>query len=302
MRLGSKTLFLPMAGAACLLSLLAAAHSAVAQFDAPAVPIVPQMNMDSAKYGNEHWQSFDFISPRQGRAAPVVVRSEGDPYYARPEQPYLGFLPSFLYENGIAYVSVRPRPWSRGTAVEQAEDLAGAIGEITRNSAKYRVDPARVAVIGAGLEAQTALLLATDPTFLSRAGVPLESLRAAVSVDGEPFDIPSWMAAGGQYRTGKYDDLFGTDAGRQLRLSPAQQVAPPNARRFLFFVSKGKAQLHAQASEMASALVRNGAAAEVLPITRRQPDVAATYLGAPQHQQTRKLLAVLQEAFGANGR
>lgn len=301
MRLGSKTRFLSMAGAASLLSLLAAAHSAVAQIDAP-VPIVPQMNMDSAKYGNEHWQSFDFISPRQGRAAPVVVRIEGLPYYAPPEQPSLGFLPSFLYENGIAYVIVRARPRGRGTAAEQAEDLAAAIGEITRNSAKYRVDPARVAVIGAGLEAQTALLLATDPTFLSRAGAPLESLRAAVSVDGEPFDIPGWMAAGGQYRTGKYDDLFETDAGRQLRLSPAQQVAPPNARRFLFFVSKGKAQLHAQASEMASALVRNGAAAEVLPITRRQRDVAATYLGAPQHQQTRKLLAVLQEAFGANGR
>jgi hypothetical protein len=48
---------------------------------------------------------------------------------------------------------------------------------------------------------------------------------------------------------------------------------------------------------MASALAQNGAAAEVVPISRKQRDVAATYIGAPQHQQTPKLLAVLRQAF-----
>jgi hypothetical protein len=180
---------------------------------------------------------------------------------------------------------------------EQTQDLARAIGEITRNPAKYRIDPTRIVLTGAGLEAQSALLLATDPTWLAQVGVPFDSLRAAISVDGEPFDIPQWMAAGGKYRTGKYDKLFGTAPGEQLRLSPAQQVAPPNAPRFLFFVSQGKEQTLSQAHKMASALAQNGAAAEVVPISRKQRDVAATYIGAPQHQQTPKLLAVLRQAF-----
>ncbi|HEV2078978.1 MAG TPA: hypothetical protein VGR19_03645 [Allosphingosinicella sp.] len=289
---------LPLRAAACLLPLLLAAQPAGSQIEF-AAPIIPGMNMQSARYGNEHWQTFNFLSPKRHSAAPVVIRIEGVPYEGPSEQPSLGFLPSFLYDNDIAYVTVRARPRRKGTAAEQAEDLARAIGEIARNPAKYRLDPHRIALIGAGLEAQPALLLATDPTYLAKAQVPFESVRIAVSMDGEPFDIPKWMAAGGRYRADKYRELFGSDVAGQLRLSPARQVAPPNAPRFLFLVTKGREHLHPQAHEMASALARHGAAAEVLPMLRNEPDVMATYIGAPQHQHTPRLLAVLKQAFGA---
>ncbi len=104
-----------LVGTVCLLPLSTTAPPAAAQIDGT-MTVAPPMNMGSARYGDQYWHTFRFLSPQRLTAAPVVVAIEGLPDYAPSEQPSLEALPSFFYGNGIAGAQLLAAPPLRSMA------------------------------------------------------------------------------------------------------------------------------------------------------------------------------------------
>jgi acetyl esterase/lipase len=92
--------------------------------------------------------------------------------------------PGFLVGLGTALWSA-----SRIKFPDHYNDMAIAIKWVRDNISSYGGDPDKLILMGHSAGAQSAILLATNHEFINAVGVPTSSIKAAISVDTEGFNI-----------------------------------------------------------------------------------------------------------------
>lgn len=281
------------------LALLGGAAQALAQGSFGAPPLTPdtrppELNARTITYGLSR-RSIALLVPRNADRAPLVVHLPRADFGREGERLSMEWLPAFLFENGFAYARISPRPEREVGVTGVLADISDAIGHLGRNAAEYRLDPGRIILLGDAAGGHFAALLGTDPSFLERAGLPFNSVRAVLALNGDGFDIPRRIATSSRFRARHYERLFGTEPSAQRELSPVTHLAAPNAPIFLFAAEEGSERM-GQAEAIASLLRQSDAEVQVWPLERTIRGSLETYLGAPQHSRTSELRDFLRRA------
>jgi arylsulfatase A-like enzyme/predicted esterase len=171
---------------------------------------------------------LDLALPAEGKtAAPVVVCLHGGGWSMGDKKSFHKIIRDFAAEGfAAATVQYRLAPGSKYPA--QVEDVRAAIRFLRANVSRWRLDPSRVAIMGASAGAHLALLAGYTPHRKK------EAVQAVIDVSG-PTDLRSWRMqpkAEENLRTtvGKTNDTLLSDfLGTSDRAAPILWEASPLA-------------------------------------------------------------------------
>jgi acetyl esterase/lipase len=184
-------------------------------------------------YGAAPLQKLDFHSAAKANA-PLVVFVHGGGWKRGDKGNATGAAKvSHFVARGYAFASVNYRLVPGATVEQQAQDVADALAWLAMHASDLGIDPRRIVVMGHSAGAHLAALVATDPSYLQKAGWGLDRLAGVVLLDGAAYDVPAQMRDGPRIMGDTYAAAFGSDPARQRLLSPTLQAGAPNARDFL---------------------------------------------------------------------
>jgi alpha-L-fucosidase 2 len=205
-------------------------------------------------YDAERGLKLDAYTPPGPGPFPAVVLVHGGGWEAGDKVTYITPLFEPLARAGFAWFSIDYRLTPEVRHPEQMDDLRRAVAFVRREAARFRADPARLAVVGESASGQMAVLLATEDATLS----------AVVSFYGV-YDFPAMVTDAGPRSLLRR--LFGResldDDARALltRYSPLYRVSsglPP-----LLLIHGTNERLWAQGVAMRDRLAAAGAVHEL---------------------------------------
>ena len=172
-------------------------------------------------YGPDPAQRFDLYLPANASRAPVVFYVHGGGW-ANGDKTNPGLANKLAYwlPKGYAVISSNYRMVPVAMPLEQARDVARGVALAQRRADEWKLDPARVVLMGHSAGAHLVALLGADPGLLAEAGA--RPALGVVSLDSGALDVPALM---GQRRVPKlYHDAFGADPAYWRSVSPQQQL------------------------------------------------------------------------------
>jgi arylformamidase len=175
---------------------------------------------------------------------------------------------------GFVVVSTNYRLLPRAHPLEQARDVALALGQAQQRAPGWGADSTAVVLMGHSSGAHLAALLTAEPALGREQGA--DPWRGTVCLDNPAFDVPGLMAA---RHASLYDRAFGTNQGYWRTVSPLHVLAR-DARPLLAVCSTRGQAACAQAHAFAERATRGGMKVQVQPVDLRHLDVQRQ-LGLP---------------------
>jgi acetyl esterase/lipase len=245
-------------------------------------------------YGADPLQKLDFYpAPKPG--GPIVIFIHGGAWMFGDKDQATAAKPEFLTSHGYAFATIDYRLVPKVTVADEARDVAAAVAALRKRAAALGFDPDRIALVGHSAGAHLAALVATDPSYLSDAGVPMSAIRAVSLLDGAGYDVPRQIGMAGPLLKRMYLRAFGTDPAGQQALSPTLHAASPNADAFQIFHIASRADSGTQAEELAAALNQAGTSARAITVEGRNHGQLNAMIGAEGDKTSADLLAFLRE-------
>lgn len=183
-------------------------------------------------YGVDARQRLDFW-PAEGQGAPVILYIHGGVWSQGDKANDISGKVAHFGTRGYAFASMNYRLVPEASVEEQAADVASAIGWLHSQASLLGIDRQRLVLMGHSSGAHLAALVATDPAYLARADVPMDSIAGVILLDGAAYHVPSQIAVGTPELQRMRRDVFGQDVTRQMHLSPVSHTGTPTARYFL---------------------------------------------------------------------
>jgi arylformamidase len=151
-----------------------------------------ERNIPYAQPANER-QLLDVYAPAAGSDHPVVVWVHGGGWM-RGSKDEMNHKPAAFVEKGFVFVPINYRFIPNVTMEVIVRDVAKSVGWVYSNIARYGGDRRRLFLMGHSAGAQLAALLCTDARYIQKEGVPRESIKGCVPVDGDTYDVPLEVA------------------------------------------------------------------------------------------------------------
>ena len=213
-------------------------------------------------FGRDPLQTVEWVEPAGAAKAPLLLFVHGGGWSIGDKRIGSAKKGEHFVGEGWAYASTNYRLVPQATVEDQAADVAAAIAFLLRQPG---IDPDRIVLMGHSAGAHLAALVATDPAYLARAGVPMTAVRGVVLLDGAGYDVGQQMAEPRNAVVSMYTQAFGTDPKRQAALSPARHAAAPNAGEWLILPVATRRDSTAQSEALARRLREGGSKASVVP-------------------------------------
>lgn len=274
-------------------ALFAAGTPAIVTHAWPQVLVGGPVIRQSLSYGPAAQQRIELFTRARAGRAPLIVYVHGGGWSAgNPGAGSGGAEPEHWTGKGYAYATIGYRLVPAATVEQQMDDLAAGIAMLRRQKS---VDRGRIILIGHSSGGHLAALLGTDPSYLVKAGIPFDSLKAVVLLDAAAIDIAPIMAMTTGGTIGRYYlPAFGTDPARQSALSPMKQTEPPNAPAWLMLNDSNNMLAGLQDAQLAAALIGAGAKeASVQAITGTTHIRLNDEIGQPDNPATELIDAFL---------
>ena len=145
---------------------------------------------------------------------------------------------------------------------DHVEDVADAVGWVTRHAESFGADPDDVVLVGHSAGAHLVSLVGTDPGYLRGAEVDPGAVRCVVALDTEGYDLEAKLAQGGRaaqlVRT-----VFGEAPAVLRDASPLAHAGDGSPVRSLV-VTRGTPRRRAEASRFVDAVRQAGGDASLL--------------------------------------
>jgi arylformamidase len=207
------------------------------------------------------------LNPSAKRPVVIYVHGGG---WGRGDKRLGNSLAGTYVDRGAVFVSVNYRLAPETRYPGFLEDLAAAVRWVKDNVTRYGGDPDRLFLVGHSAGAHLVALLATDPQFLKRQGLPVDAFRLVVPVDTASFNFlvdPYGMFVNRQKKI--REDAFGTDRAIYAAASPtlvAAKARPGSLSPFLIFVGSKREDAVEQSNAFALALRQSGNQGSVVPL------------------------------------
>ncbi len=265
---------------------------------APAPEIVRTLDVP---YGDRpvRLRSLDLYAPSGAKNLPIMVYIHGGGWRAGDKRA-VAEKPEFSIRQGFLFVSLNYRLVPAVDIRTQLQDSADGIGWLKKNVAQYGGDPAQIHLVGHSAGAHHVAVLASQPSFLQKAGVELAQLKSAVVLDTQALDVPTLMQGNSNPI---YQQAFGTDPAIWKQISPRHglqqgQMHPP----FLIVVADGRGPKLKQAEAFAEAVRKFGGRAEILEAPEHTHASLNRSLGAPRDKVTQAVARFLAAVRGESPR
>lgn len=258
-----------------------------------------QKDIPYASPPNER-QLLDVYAPAAGSGFPVVVWVHGGGWM-RGSKNEMNYKPEAFVERGFVFVAMNYRfipDVDMGTIVR---DVAKSVGWVRNNIAKHGGDPARLFLMGHSAGAQLAALLCVDRRYVEAEGVPYQSIKGCVPVDGDTYDVPLQVATATARRKSQnqpppkwgHPEKFG-DLSKQREYSAVNHVRPKQRiPPFLLLHVASHTDTTAQAYRLWAALDQAGVAAKLFGAEGSDHVKLDRDLGLPGDPATKELFEFL---------
>jgi len=171
-------------------------------------------------YGRDNAQRFDVYLPNNAQGvqnAPVIFMVHGGGWN-RGDKAMRSVVENKVRHwvpQGFIVISTNYRMLPDAAPLEQAEDVARAIGVAQRNAPSWGGDPSRFILMGHSAGAHLIALLSAAPERAQRLGAM--PWRGSVLLDGASLDVVQVME---NRHFPLFDRAFGSDPAYWLRVSP----------------------------------------------------------------------------------
>lgn len=243
-------------------------------------------------YGADPRQKLDWAMPQGASGkAPLLLFVHGGGWAIGDKRSGAGQKGAHFLRRGWAFASTNYRLVPQARVEDQAADIAAAIAYLRRQRG---IDAERIVLMGHSAGAHLAALVATDPSYLKAAGVPIGAIQGVVLLDGAGYDVPRQIASRANPVGDMYVQAFGRDPARQRALSPVTHTAAPNARNWLILPVSRRPEAVAQSEVLAARLTAAGAAVLVAPQPGKTHASLNRELGRPGDASTAVVDAFLE--------
>ena len=208
-------------------------------------------------YGDKNTQYLRFWTARSP-GAPIVIFVHGGSWQIGTYLDSIGSAKvTHLLDQGYAFASVNFSLVPSVTVEEQVQEVAHALGYLTKNAAELGIDPQKLVLMGHSSGAHVVALLGTDSSYLTEAGVDISNVRGVIAVDGSNYNaMADFMDSPGPVVTNLAFAL-GKDPARLRAMSPTYHARGANAGAFLLLHAQRDGGIR-QAVEFAAALEASG--------------------------------------------
>lgn len=212
----------------------------------------------NVSYGPDREQRFDVYLPKAAAGAPVIFMVHGGGWQRgdKAMEAVVANKVAWWTARGFILISSNYRMQSGADPLNQARDIALAVGTAQQQAASWGGDPGRFILMGHSAGAHLVALLSSSPELRG----PLRWL-GTVALDGAGFDIEQMMQ--GRHMP-LYDDAFGTDPAYWRAASPYAQLTGAG-RPMLAVCSTRRAEACEQARHYAHKAGGLGVRVDVLP-------------------------------------
>nr|WP_314442738.1 alpha/beta hydrolase [uncultured Sphingomonas sp.] len=242
-------------------------------------------------FGSDPRQKLDWALPSTTSGkAPLLLFVHGGGWSIGDKRMGAGQKGAHFLGQGWAFASTNYRLVPQARVEDQAADVAAAIAFLRRQPG---IDANRIVLMGHSAGAHLAALVATDPAYFKRAGVPIDAVRGVVLLDGAGYDVGEQMIEPRNAVRSMYTQAFGTDPARQAALSPARHATAPNAAEWLILPVASRRDSTSQSEKLARLLREGGSRAEVLPQSGKTHATINRDMGKPGDPATAAVDAFL---------
>jgi acetyl esterase/lipase len=126
---------------------------------------------------------LDVFAPSGARNAPVLIFIHGGDWHVHDRKDY-SFLGRSLAAEGFVVVVPSYRLWPSANGLEMADDVARATAWTLHHARDYGGNPNSVILSGHSSGAHLAALIALDPQYLARYGIPTSAIHGVISISG----------------------------------------------------------------------------------------------------------------------
>jgi acetyl esterase/lipase len=240
-------------------------------------------------YGDKETQYLRFWKAKSP-GAPVIVFVHGGSWQIGTYLDSIGSAKvPHLLEQGYAFASVNFSLVPSVTVEEQVQEVAHAVGYLTRNATDLGINPQNLILMGHSSGAHVATLLGTDSSYLSKAGVNISNIRGVIAIDGANYNaMADFMDSPGPVANNLAFGL-GKEPARLRAMSPTCHARGANAGAFLLLHAQRDGGIR-QAVEFAAVLEAAGTDVEL-----------RVFEGRSFEGHMRMLLRLGEEGFPATG-
>jgi arylformamidase len=192
----------------------------------PDMKLLKDLRYDNSAGSDPKLNALDLYLPARRQDFPLVVFVHGGGWRAGDKANPATLVDTFSRMGvGLASINYRLAPEQKHPA--QIEDVARAFAWVYKNASQYSIDRNRLVIVGASAGGHLVSLLALNPEYLSKEGVPSDAIKGVVSVSGI-YDLAAWPEPG--LIPTRKEQAFGLDPAVLRDASPSTYItakAPP---------------------------------------------------------------------------
>lgn len=221
---------------------------------------------------------------------PVMVWVHGGGYHVGDKSKQMTYKPSYFNSLGYVFVSVNYRLTPTARYPDNHQDVADAIAFILENKVTYNIDTNKVSVIGHSAGAQIVSVLSTNSIFMTKAGYGLNSLRCAVSLDHEGYDISDDMSKKA------YQAEFPNTTQTLIDASPIKNISSTTVTPPFLIVTRGTKGRVKESVAFSDALLSAGHYSKIIETQEYEHEEVNDAIGNPDDKSITPILTSFLQA------
>ncbi len=229
------------------------------------------------------------VYPSGKNNSPIMIGVHGGGFMRGDKKSFDAYKPKYFNDLGFVYISVNYRlspkesdfdflQSGRITYLIHQEDVASALAWVYENADTFGGDRNAISLLGHSAGSGIVSLLATDKSFVENAGVSFSSLRCAILLDGDAYDIADKAQPISEKKVTNnnymYLNAFATEQenaknGIWKKASPLEYVKKGFSLPYFFIVTRGSSERVNSNKAFEDAVIASENYAEILNVNRK---------------------------------
>jgi acetyl esterase/lipase len=227
--------------------------------------LLKDLRYDNSAGSDPNLNALDLYLPAGKQNAPLVVYVHGGGWGAGDKANPTTLVNTFGRMGvGLASINYRLAPDLKHPA--QIEDVARAFAWVYKNASQYSIDRNRMVILGASAGGHLVSLLALNPEYLSKEGVPSDAIKGVASVSGI-YDLAAWPEPG--LIPTRKEQAFGLDPAVLREASPSTYITAKSPPFLITFTDWDLFMIRENTLEMYDLMLNKGANVQLVMVPGR---------------------------------
>ncbi len=232
---------------------------------APDMKVSKDLRYDDSAGSAPKLNSLDLYLPAGKQNVPLVFYVHGGGWRAG-DKANPTTLVNMFGRMGVGLASINYRLAPEVKHPGQIQDVAKAFAWVYKNASQYGIDRNRIVITGASAGGQLVSLLALNPEYLSKEGVPSDAIKGVASVSGV-YDLAAWPEP--VMMPTRKEQAFGLDPAVLRDASPSTYVTAKAPPFLITFTDWDLFMIRENTLEMYNLMLNKGANVQLVMVPGR---------------------------------